>query len=264
MYIYGRNAVYEAVKTGAPLEKVFIQHSAQGKTTDQIRIIAKQQKIPVTVLDNKKFIDLEHRAVKKGENTQGILALRQMYQSTELEVLIDELDIKSNPLLVVLDGINDPHNFGAIVRSAECAGAKGIIRPIRNSAPITPAVLKTSAGALEHLPIVSVSNLSQTLDKLKEAGFWVFGTDMKAEKTYSDKIYDCPVVLIIGSEGKGMRPGIRKQCDNVINIPMYGKTESLNASVSAGIIIFEIARQHNEGKEEAPLTPPSHGADSRE
>ncbi len=245
MYIYGRNAVFEALNSGAPIEKIYIQFSAQGGAVENIKKYAKREKVPCTVLDNKKFIDLERQATPKDANTQGVLALRQMYKSQELEIFLDECDMTSNPVVVIMDGIKDPHNFGAIVRSAECSGVKAIIRPARNSSPISPAVLKTSAGALEHIEIITVSNLTQTIDTLKDAGFWVFGTDMKADKSYSDNIYDCPTALIIGSEGKGMRQAIRKHCDVTIQIPMTGKTESLNASVSAGIILFEIARQRS-------------------
>lgn len=243
MYIYGRNAVFESINSGAPIEKVYLRYSEQGKTTERIKMVSKQEKIPCTVLDNKKFAELERQAVPKGENAQGVLALRRMYESPELEVFLDELDMKSRPVIAILDCINDPHNFGAIIRSAEASGVAGIIRPIRNSCPVTPAVLKTSAGALEHIPVIGVGNLSQTLDKLKNAGFWIYGTDMRAEKSYTNNIYDRPVVIITGGEEKGLRPATRKQCDELIKIPMQGKTESLNASVSAGIIFFEILRR---------------------
>ena len=160
MYIYGRNGVFEALNSGAPIEKIYIQFSAQGGAIENIKKYAKKEKIPCTVLDNKKFGDLERYAAPREAVTQGVLALRQMYKTQELEIFIDECDMSTNPVVVILDGIKDPQNFGAIIRSAECSGVKAIIRPSRNSSPVSPIVLKTSAGALEHVEIITVSNLN--------------------------------------------------------------------------------------------------------
>ena len=243
MYIYGRNPIFEALNSDAPIEKIYIQYSAQGGSVENIRKFAKMKRIACTVLDNKTFIDLERQSVPKGENTQGVLALRQIYKSVTLEEYLDSITLADNPVILIADSINDPHNFGAMVRSAECAGVTAIMRPARDSAPVSPAVMKTSAGALEYVEIITVPNLTQAIEHLKEAGFWIFGTDMVGDKNHYDNIYDCPVALIIGSEGRGIRPAIRKHCDVMVQIPMAGKTDSLNASVAAGILMFEIARQ---------------------
>ncbi|HYF03062.1 MAG TPA: 23S rRNA (guanosine(2251)-2'-O)-methyltransferase RlmB, partial [Patescibacteria group bacterium] len=171
-------------------------------------------------------------------------ALMSPVESIDIRELI-ELAFKTskNPVLVALDGVTDPHNLGAIARSVECSGAQGMILPLHNSAPVTPVAVKTSAGALEHLPIAKVGNLVQTIEILKEAGFWIAGTAGEAETSYDANVYDRPMVIITGSEGEGMRPSTRKHCDMLLRIPLAGRVSSLNASVATAVILFEIARQ---------------------
>ena len=147
------------------------------------------------------------------------------------------------PIIVVLDEIEDPQNLGAIARSAECSGCGGMILTNKNSAPISPTAVKASAGALELIPIAKVDSLVQALEKLKENGFWIVGTDAQGDRLYSDDIYDSPIALVIGSEGRGMRPSTLKHCDYLINIPIVGQINSLNASASAAVVLFEILRQ---------------------
>lgn len=243
-YIFGRNPVLEAIASGNPIEKIFICYGSAGDSVNSIFSMAKKNGIKCTNLDKRKYAELERKELPNGSKTQGIIALLRKYESLSFnELIFKSLSVKKNPVIVVLDGITDPHNLGAIARSAECAGASGIVLPEHNSAPITPVSVKSSAGALNHIPVAKVTNLTQALQTLKDNGFWIVGTSSDAERLYTDKIYNIPVVLLIGSEGKGLRPGVIKQCDFIVKIPLHGKISSLNASVSAGIILFEIARQ---------------------
>jgi 23S rRNA (guanosine2251-2'-O)-methyltransferase len=243
-YIYGRNPVMEALNSGKEIEKIYVLFGRQEGVASKIVGIARKQKIPVVTFDKKKFSALEKNISPNNINSQGIIALISPIKYADLEELADKALAKGKyPVLIALDSVNDPHNLGAIARSAECSGAAGIILPERNSAPVTPGAIKSSAGSLNYLPVSKVGNLNQALDMLKEKGFWVVGTDMAGSRAYSDPIYDRPVCIVIGSEGKGLRPAIAKNCDMLINIPMHGKIDSLNASVTAGVILFEILRQ---------------------
>ncbi|MGE5480757.1 MAG: 23S rRNA (guanosine(2251)-2'-O)-methyltransferase RlmB [Chloroflexota bacterium] len=243
-YIYGKNSIAEALSEEGRLAKIFVAFGAQGGASATIISKARKLKIPISVYDNRKFAELEKRELPPGAKSQGLIALKNLIEPVSLDELIRiAFKKEKNPILVALDEIADPHNLGAIARSAEGCGVAGLVLPERNSAPVTPAAIKVSAGALEHLPVAHIGNLAQALSKLKEAGFWTVGTDGSARDFYTAPIYDKPIVLIIGSEGKGIRPGIAKQCDHLVKIPMRGKVTSLNASVSAGVVLFEILRQ---------------------
>lgn len=239
-YIYGKNSIIEAIKSDTEIQKIFICYGVEAKN---ILILAKQNKINCTVLDKNKFRDLEKKNCPTDAKTQGVIALKQIVKTYDLVDFLENIDLKKNPVLAILDGITDPQNLGAIVRSAECAGVEAIILPTKKSAMITPTAIKSSAGALNYFPIIQVNNLLVAIEKLKSKGFWIVGTEMKAKENYYDKIYDKPIVVVIGSEGKGMGNAIQKHCDHLIKINMVGKLDSLNASVSAGIIFFEILRQ---------------------
>ncbi len=243
-YIYGRNAIFEAINSGKKVSKVFLAFGVQGGAISSIFNLCKKNGIPIVTHDKTKFNALERTVCQRGEKSQGIIALMTLIDTCELEDLLKISQTRKYKVLIALDEITDPHNLGAIARSAECSGASGLILPERNSAPITPAAIKASAGALNHLKVAAVGNLANALEKCKEAGFWIVGTDMNTDKIYTENIYDRPIVIVIGSEGKGIRPVIRKQCDYLVKIPMLGKTESLNASVSAGIILFEALKQN--------------------
>ncbi len=245
-YIYGRNPVIEALKSGGEVEKIYLAQGVQGGAISSIYSSAKRYGVQIVTYDKRKFASLEKDACPKDKKSQGVIAVLKQYKEFALEELIESAFLKTSlPVVVALDGINDPQNLGAIARSAEAAGAAGIIITERNSAPVTPAAVKASAGALSYLPVVKISSLITALEKLKEAGFWIFGTDSEGKNLYTDGIYDSPVLLIIGSEGKGLRPSTKKHCDFIVNIPLYGKVSSLNASVSAGIVLFEINRQRS-------------------
>ena len=204
-YIFGRNAVIEALSNPERVSKVFVSFGVQGGAIDKIYKTAKQNKVAIARTDSRKFRDLERKVLPKGVKSQGVIALMNIVETIDLDDLIEfALNSTRFPVLVALDEISDPHNLGAIARSAECSGAAGLIIPERNSAPITPVAIKSSAGALEHINVSMVGNLSQALQQAKDAGFWVVGTDMESDTLYTAEIYDKPVVLVIGSEGKGI------------------------------------------------------------
>ncbi len=234
--IAGRNPVMEAIKSGRTIESLLI---AKGERSGSlIAIIAKAKKadIPVKDVDPKKLDFLA-----KGVNHQGIVAQCAVKEYSTLEdIFIIAEKRNESPFIIVLDRIEDPHNLGAIIRSAECAGAHGVIIPERRSAGLSYTVEKTSAGALEYIPVVRVKNISSTLEKLKEKGIWIYGADMGGEN-YKNVNFDGAAALVIGNEGKGISPLIAKQCDVIVSIPMKGRINSLNASVAAGILMYEIA-----------------------
>lgn len=241
-YIYGKNAVIEAILSGSDIQKI---HLCYGSDSSQIMILAKKHKINCAIVDKNKFKGLEQVVCPPNAKTQGVIALKQIIKTIDLYDFIEKLDIESNPIIAVLDEITDPHNLGAIARTAECAGISALIMPNKDSAQITPTAIKTSAGALNYIKVIKVQNLIFTIEKLKEIGFWIVGADVKGNENYCDNIYDKPTVVIIGSEGKGISPSLLKHCDHLVKINMYGKINSLNASVSAGILFFEIQRQRN-------------------
>lgn len=243
-YIFGKNAVIEALNSETELEKIYVQFGSNDSFTNKIRAIAKKASIPLVVYDKQKFKNLESSMEIPNVKTQGIIAQKSIVSYSTVESIIEfAFEKEKFPIIVALDGITDPHNLGAIARSAFCAGAVALIVPERNSAPINAVAVKTSAGAIEHLPIAKVTNLTTTFEYLKENRFWIVGTDLDAQQTIYQEKFDAPIVLVIGSEGKGMRPGVKKSCDILVKIPMKGNLDSLNASVSAGIILFEILRK---------------------
>ena len=242
-YIYGKNAVVEAINSDVEIEKIYFCY---GINNSFIANITKKNKIIYTTLDRYKFKKLESDVCPKNINSQGIIALKSIIKTFSIEDLLYIVDIKTNPVVVILDKITDPQNLGAIARSCECAGVDVLILPSNDSAVINPTAIKTSAGALQHIKIIKVKNLINACEKLKENGFWIIGSAVDGEKEHTSNIYDTPIGIIIGSEGNGMSPSLRKHCDHLVKIKMYGKLNSLNASVSAGIILFEIQRQRNE------------------
>ena len=247
-YIYGRNAILEALKSNEDIEKIYYSFGLQGRQIDQIIFTARKLKVPVSQYDKQKFSILAKNLFGSENNTQGVIAQKSIVKYTDLDELIEIAMAKEeNPVLLMLDEINDPHNLGAIARTAECSGAVGMILPERNSSPVTPAAVKASAGALNHLPLCKTVNMIQAVKKLKDSGFWITGTSLSARQDYTAKIYDRPTVLVIGNEGRGMKPSLQKHCDNLVKIPILGKIESLNASVSSGIILYEILRQKSLG-----------------
>lgn len=237
--IYGRKPVLEALKSDIELEVIYIAFGQHGDVIDQIFSAAKKRGIKITELSTQKFDILS-----KGQNSQGVIALKSSQKYFELDEIISESKRLKFPFLLLLDSIQDPHNLGAILRTAECAGVDGIIVTTNQSAPITDTVEKISAGAVSHLKICKVNNLVHSIEKLKKEGFWIVGSHLTADsKNYTELDYKMPLALIVGNEEKGIRKLVAENCDFLIKIPMKGKIDSLNVSVSTGVLLFEMNRQ---------------------
>ena len=234
--IAGRNPVMEAIRSGRSIESILVAKGERSGSVVAIIAKAKQKNVPVKDVDSKKLDFLA-----KGVNHQGIVAQCAVKEYSTLEDIFALAEERGeSPFIIVLDKIEDPHNLGAIIRTAECAGAHGVIIPERRSAGLSYTVEKTSAGALEYMPVVRVKNISAVLQKLKDKGIWVYGADMDGEH-YKKVNFDGAVALVIGNEGKGISPLVAKDCDVIVSLPMKGKINSLNASVAAGILMYEIA-----------------------
>ena len=250
--IIGRKPVLEAINSGEELEQVYILYGQKGNIINAIRVAAKKHGIKCNQIPPEKF-----RTIVKDGNTQGVAALKPAYKFYSLDEIISEACLpvgraksSSNPLLLILDSIQDTHNVGAILRTAECSGVNGIIVTKHNSAPINATVVKTSAGATGHVKIVQVINLVNTIEILKENGFWIVGSSLEPAspagrnaKSYTEIDYSVPIALIVGNEEKGIRKLTADKCDFLVQIPMTGKLQSLNVSVATGILLFEILRQ---------------------
>ena len=239
--IIGRKPVLEAINSNEALEQVYILYGQQGGIINSIRVAAKKKGIKCNEIPIQKF-----KSITENKNTQGVIALKPSFKFSSLEDIITKSKQSKYPLILILDSIQDTHNLGAIIRTADCSGVGGIIITKHNSAPINETVAKTSAGATEYAKICSVGNLSQVLKQLKENGFWIFGSSLgENSKDYTQVDYKLPAALIIGNEEKGMRKLTADNCDFLINIPMKGNIQSLNVSVATGIILFEILRQRS-------------------
>lgn len=249
MHIYGRNTVLEALASQKKIEKIFIAYGTQGEAIDHIWKAARSKGVTCGTMDKRKFAALEKEIGAQSARTQGVIALVSSVDILSVTELIEHsYALTDTPLLVALDGITDPHNLGAIARSAEGAGAQGLILPERNAAPLTGVAMKTSAGALEHLAVAKANTISLALQDVRNAGFTVIGTDDSAQHLYTEELYDNPTVLVIGNEGEGMHPAVQSKCDMLVRIPMAGRVSSLNASVSTGVVLFEIVRQRARGE----------------
>jgi len=200
--------------------------------------MARKLAIPVKETDKERFAELAGDTL-----AQGIIAIIDSYQYAEIEEILAVAQQKNeSPFILILDEIEDPHNLGALIRSAECAGIHGIVIPLHNAASVNSTVTKTSAGATAHLPIARVTNIAQTMDELKKAGVWIVGTEMESDILYDEHDYRGSLALVIGNEGKGMRRLVKEKCDFLVKIPMHGKIESLNASVAGALVMFEAAK----------------------
>ena len=238
--IIGRKPVLEAINSGEKIEQVCILYGQQGEVINAIRVAAWKRGIKCTQLSLEKF-----KALIENRNAQGVVAIKPAYKYYSLDDIILASKKSDLPLILILDSIQDTHNVGAILRTAECSGVNGIVITKHNSAPINTTVVKTSAGATEHLKITQVNNLAIAIDKLKESGFWIVGSSLGKAKYYTEADYTNPIALIVGNEEKGIRKLTADKCDFLIKIPMTGKIQSLNVSVATGIILFEILRQRN-------------------
>jgi 23S rRNA (guanosine2251-2'-O)-methyltransferase len=233
--IIGRNPVREALRSGQPIDTVYVSGSGG---LSEIRSLAREAGAVVKTVTEQKLSQLAEGGVHQGVVAFGACA---SYVTVE-DLLAVSREKGTSPFLIICDEIEDPHNLGAIIRTAETAGADGVIIPKRRSAMLTPTVYKTSAGAASYLPVARVSNLGAAIDKLKKAGVWIYGTDSSGS-LYTETSFDGAVALVIGSEGFGMSRLIQEKCDFLVRLPMYGKITSLNASVAAGIFMYEVIRQ---------------------
>ncbi len=238
--IFGIHPVHEALRSGEQLERLYIAQGRQAKGLSDLFDLAKAARLEVRI---EPWDQLTKRAGGAASH-QGVVALRATFAYVELEdLLVSVTNSGAMPFLLVLDQIQDPHNLGAILRSAECAGVQGVILPKRKAAEVTATVVKVSAGATAYVPVCRVTNLAATLEELKRRGIWVAGTTANAVQTYTQADFTMPVAVVIGNEEKGMRPLVTEKCDVLVSIPLYGKIASLNASVASALLMFEVRRQ---------------------
>ena len=229
------------------LKKIIIADGRGGSSVKQIIDEARRKKIPVEWRERRYLDEVTGRT-----DHQGIVGFRDSFVYADLEDLLKNRNPHlSQDLILILDSILDPQNLGSIIRSAHCLGANGVIIPTDRAACVTPAVIKASAGSAEQLPVARVTNLSQTIDYLKDKGFWIYGADAHGGKNIRDQNFKNPVVLVLGSEAKGIRPLVKKKCDFLVKIPMVGNFDSFNVAVAAGIIQYEISLQRREKKTDA-------------
>lgn len=237
--IEGRNAVIEALKSDKTIEQILI---AKGDIKGSVNLIfkmAKEKNITIKEVNRKKLDNMSET-----KSHQGVIAIVTPYKYCEIEDIFNYAkERKEEPFIVILDEIEDPHNLGSIIRTAEVFGVHGIIIPKRRSVGVTPAVYKSSSGAVEHMNISRVANLNNAIDMLKERGLWVYGSDMEGEEYSYNVKFKGGVALVIGSEGKGISRLTKEKCDLIVKIPMKGKINSLNASVASGILMYEVMKQ---------------------
>jgi len=239
--IAGRKPVMEALKAGTKIEKVVFLVGVQGRVIQEIRDLARSHAVECAEASRQAF-----RELADDVTTQGVLAVIQAKQLITLGDLLDRVhSTHQNGFFLVCDEIEDPHNLGALIRTAECAGANGVILPKHHSAPVTSTVIKASAGATEHVPVAEVTNIVQALTTLKEAAYWIVGLAAEGDRPYTAIDYSGPIAIVVGNEGRGIRRLVREHCDFLALIPLYGKIGSLNASVAGALVMFEVARQRS-------------------
>ncbi|NLL45469.1 MAG: 23S rRNA (guanosine(2251)-2'-O)-methyltransferase RlmB [Clostridiales bacterium] len=237
--IEGRNAVIEALRAGRPIDKIYIAKGETDATLGHIASRARAKGIVVVDADRRK---LDYMSVTHSH--QGVIALAAVREYSSVSDILEIAEERGEkPLIIICDEISDPHNLGAIIRTAECAGAHGVIVPKRRSAGLTPIISKTSAGAVEHVAVARVPNITAAIKELQKAGVWVFGTAAGGETRLWDADFKGASAIVIGSEGEGMGRLVAENCDFKVSIPMFGKLSSLNASASAAILIYEAVRQ---------------------
>lgn len=237
--VEGRNAVLELLESGKDINKIFITRGEKHGSINKIIAKAKENRVIIVEKDKRQM-----QQMARNENYQGVIALVPPFEYCEVEDILEEAKNKNeDPFVLILDGIEDPHNLGSIIRTAETAGVHGIIIPKRRAASVNSTVNKVSAGAAQYMKIARVTNISETIEKLKSEGLWICGTDINTDTIYYNQDFKVPIGIVIGNEGSGMSEKVRKRCDFLVKIPMKGKVTSLNASVSAGIVIYEAVKQ---------------------
>ena len=236
----GIHAVKEALEAKRPIDRIAIVKGRQDSRVEEIVQLARKQGVPVRFEERGQLDRLANT-----RDHQGVVALAAARPAATLEDILAEANKTSGQmgLIVLRDGVEDPHNLGAIVRTALAAGAHGVVIPERRAAGLTDTVARASAGALAHLPVAKVTNLVRTMEELKEAGYWLVGLDEQGEKNYTEVDYTTPTGIVLGSEGQGLHELTRKRCDFVVSLPTTGPVKSLNVSVAAGVVLFEAIRQ---------------------
>ena len=239
--IEGRNAVLELLESDKDINKIYITKGELKGSINKIIAIANEKKV-IIVQKDKKQMDM----MAQSENYQGVIAVVPPYEYSEVEDILElAKERNEDPFILILDGIEDTHNLGAIIRTAETAGVHGIIIPKRRAAQVNSTVSKVASGALEYMKIARVNNITDTISKLKDKGVWICGTAIDADKFYYDQNLTGPLAIVIGNEGKGISDLVKRNCDFLVKIPMKGKVTSLNASVSTGIIVYEAVKKRN-------------------
>lgn len=239
--VEGRNSVTELLKSGKDINKLYVQKGEKHGSINEIIKLAKQNKVVITELDRAKLDQMS-----ESHNHQGVIAIVPPYEYCDVDEILEYAKSKNeSPFILILDGIEDSHNLGSIIRTAECSGVHGIIIPKRRSVQVNATVNKTSAGAAQYVKVARVNNLTETIKYLKENDVWIYGTDIEGKCYYNEQKYNGGVAIVIGSEGFGMSRLVKENCDFLVKIPMVGKINSLNASVSAGILMYEVFNQRN-------------------
>lgn len=236
--ISGKNPVKEALKAGRNISKIFIgKFKGVDKAIDKIISLAKERGIPYSWVDN-------YTLQKYSKFSQGIVALAERRKYSDYHEFLEDAKVKNEPpFIVILDSLEDPQNFGAIIRTCDATGVHGVIIPKNRSVSVTPTIGKTSAGAIEYVKVAQVSNLSSTINDLKEQGLWIVGIDHMGSSKMSEVDLKMPIAIVVGGENKGITPLVKSRCDFIVRIPMRGKIPSLNASVAAALILYEVYRQ---------------------
>lgn len=236
--IMGRNTVLEALRSERDIHKIWVAEGATKGQIQQVIAVAKENKVMIQVVPKKKLDQMVEG------NHQGVIAQVAAYQYAELDDIFRLAEKKQeDPFILLLDELEDPHNLGSILRTADASGVHGIIIPKRRAVGLTATVAKSSTGAIEHVPVVRVTNLSRTIEELKERGVWIAGTDAKGSQDYRKMDGTMPLGIVIGSEGRGMSRIIKEKCDFLFHLPMVGHVTSLNASVAASLLMYEVYRK---------------------
>lgn len=237
--VEGRNAVLELLESGKEINKIFVTKGERHGSIGKIIRIAKENKIIVVEKEKRKM-----EQMAQTQNFQGVIAMVPPFEYCEVEDILQVAKSREEePLILILDGIEDPHNLGSMIRTAETAGVHGVIIPKRRAAVVNSTVNKVSCGAVQHMKVARVTNIADTIERLKKEGLWICGTDINTETLYYAQDLTGAIGIVIGNEGNGMSQKVKKNCDFLVKIPMKGKVTSLNASVSAGIIIYEAVKQ---------------------
>lgn len=239
--VEGRNSVLELLESGKDINKIFVAKGERQGSINKIIGKAKDSKVVIVETDKRKLDEMSQTG-----NHQGVIAIVPPFEYCDVDEILKVAKEKNeDPFIIILDGIEDPHNLGAIIRTAETAGAHGVIIPKRRAVGVNSTVNKSSAGAVEYMKVARVNNITETMNYLKEQGLWIIGTDIDTDKYYYNQDMTGPIAIVIGSEGFGMSRLVKENCDILVKIPMKGNITSLNASVSAGIVMYEIVKQKN-------------------